>query len=355
MKKYCTIPFFIVHQGCPFKCVYCDQRRITGKTGDKPEDVLRRVEQYLSTVDPCKTYIQVGFFGGSFTAIPFAEQLAFFRPLERFLKEGVIKGVRISTRPDMVDPGGLKELAARGLKCVELGVQSASDKVLEASRRGYRHAETVKASGRILNAGLRLAHQLMLGLPESNIKEELYTARETIRLGATEARIYPLVVIKDTFLAEEWKKGKFTALSIEEAAVSAARIWRELLSHDVKVIRCGLHASETLLTGDAVLDGPFHPAFGAMVRSLIYRDMLESIARRRGKVISLEVASADEPYLRGYDSSNADILKKITPPAELVVKKDARRMCVKAVLSDGTGVVILPGKRRIKDPGDRNP
>jgi histone acetyltransferase (RNA polymerase elongator complex component) len=31
MKKHAIIPIFIPHLGCPEKCVFCDQRRITAR------------------------------------------------------------------------------------------------------------------------------------------------------------------------------------------------------------------------------------------------------------------------------------------------------------------------------------
>ena len=75
MRKY-NIPIFVPHRGCPFDCVFCNQKRITGQTTEvTPDDVTHTVEEYLKTL-PADADIEAAFFGGSFTGIPIAEQAA---------------------------------------------------------------------------------------------------------------------------------------------------------------------------------------------------------------------------------------------------------------------------------------
>ncbi|MBU1083626.1 MAG: radical SAM protein, partial [Candidatus Omnitrophica bacterium] len=75
MTKHYTIPFFILHRGCPFKCIFCDQKNITGKISDGPSDVQPRIDEYLSTIS-ADSHIEVGFFGGTFTGLEHDEQLS---------------------------------------------------------------------------------------------------------------------------------------------------------------------------------------------------------------------------------------------------------------------------------------
>ena len=48
--------------------------------------------------------------------------------------------------------------------------------------------------------------QMMIGLPGDTKEKSIFTAKEIIRCGAKSSRIYPLLVIKDTPLAQQYLK-----------------------------------------------------------------------------------------------------------------------------------------------------
>ena len=74
MAKGNIIPVFIPHLGCPHACVFCDQKRISGRSAPAaPADVAAAIERGL---EKSETPAQLAFYGGSFTAIPPAEQEA---------------------------------------------------------------------------------------------------------------------------------------------------------------------------------------------------------------------------------------------------------------------------------------
>ncbi|MDD6484698.1 MAG: radical SAM protein, partial [Clostridiales bacterium] len=74
MKNY-NRPIFVPHRGCPYDCVFCNQRRITGSTTEvSAEDVRSIIEDHLRTLPKNGARIEVAFFGGSFTGIPIEEQ-----------------------------------------------------------------------------------------------------------------------------------------------------------------------------------------------------------------------------------------------------------------------------------------
>jgi histone acetyltransferase (RNA polymerase elongator complex component) len=267
--KHFTIPFFIPHRGCPHKCVFCDQRGITGEDGLKiisPEDIVSRIDTYLSTMPASGVHVQVGFFGGSFTGIADEEQRTLLAPVKRFIEEKRVHGIRVSTRPDLIDEKKVCLLKSHHVNCIELGVQSVAADVLEASLRGHSPEDVFEASRVIKSAGLELVHQLMLGLPLSSYDKEFLTARTAVDLGAGQVRIYPVIVMKGTELAKMWKRKEYVPLETEEAVERAARLINFFRKEGVKVIRCGLHPSEGLISGEEYLAGPFHPAFGHLAR-----------------------------------------------------------------------------------------
>jgi len=204
MKKHYTIPFFILHKGCPHQCVFCDQKKITGRSMIDPRDIPERIEQYLSTMPSSGVHVEVGFFGGTFTGLSRRLQDDLLTPVRKYLDSGQVHGIRLSTRPDFIDKNTLMFLKERGVKCIELGVQSMSDKVLSAIKRGHTAKDSELASEMILREGFVLGHQMMLGLPLSTPMDEYFTARRVVELGASQVRIYPVIVMKGTELAEKW-------------------------------------------------------------------------------------------------------------------------------------------------------
>ena len=70
MKKHYIIPIFVPHLGCPNDCVFCNQKSISGQIKMiTKEDIKNTIEFYLKNFKEKEVYIEVAFFGGSFTGI----------------------------------------------------------------------------------------------------------------------------------------------------------------------------------------------------------------------------------------------------------------------------------------------
>ena len=107
MKKHAIIPVFISHRGCPNDCVFCNQKKITARSGDvTPEDVRNTIEEYLSTISKMNLEtVEIAFFGGSFTGIPMEDQQAFLTIAKEYKDAGKVDAVHLSTRPDYISRG----------------------------------------------------------------------------------------------------------------------------------------------------------------------------------------------------------------------------------------------------------
>jgi len=313
--RHYTIPFFIPLSGCPHKCIFCDQHKITGKQNTLPESIEDKIKKYLSTLPENNSYIEIGFFGGTFTGLPIAQQEALLKPCQKFIHSGVIKSIRLSTRPDFIDKNILDLLKKYNVKNIELGIQSISDKVLQASKRGHTSKDIITASKMILANGFSLTHQLIIGLPQSSFATEYETAQHTYMLGAKEVRIYPVLVIKDTELEQLWLNGTYAPLDEKEAIIRCAKLIAYFEVHNIKVIKCGLHPSEGLLNGTEYVAGPFHPSFRQKVESFIFQTILEKYLKNL-KSAEISINPKNEPFIYGFNSINKVLLKN------MVIKKD---------------------------------
>lgn len=272
-KKHINIPIFIPHLGCPNDCAFCNQRSISGRTHFDISDVRRQIEEALSTAGERES--EIAFFGGSFTGIDRALMVSLLEIAEEYVRAGKVGSIRLSTRPDYINEEILDILGRYSVKTIELGIQSASDKVLVASKRGHTLSDTVKACKLIKERGFDLVGQMMIGLPMSDCDSEIMTAKLICELGASEARIYPIVILKNTHLTKMVESGEYIPLNESELVGRSASVLEVFRNNGVKVLRIGLHSGTELNSGEEIACGYYHPAMGELVEGELYYRELE--------------------------------------------------------------------------------
>ena len=275
--KYGMIPFFIPHVGCPHVCTFCNQSRITAVSGIgylTPEYITSTIKDYVGESKSHKFW-EVCFYGGSFSAINQDLQRQLLLPAYEALKEGRIDGIRCSTRPDAVSDRQLELLRSYGMKTIELGVQSMDDTVLFLAKRGHNSNDVKLAVKQLRKFGFTVGLQLLPGLLGDSWDTIIKTAIEISQLQPDFVRIYPVLVIENTELAEQYKAGIYEPLSLEQALqyCSFLKTWFE--SHQITVIRTGLQSTEELDAGHSLLAGPYEPAMGELVTNEQWRQRIE--------------------------------------------------------------------------------
>ena len=264
--KVSILPVFVPHLGCPHACVFCNQRRISGQLRPASPADVEQVLQKAAAFPRHGEKRQLAFYGGSFTAIPVKLQNELLAPACAAVLRGEIDSIRLSTRPDAIDPDTLERLRSFGVRTVELGAQSMDEEVLRLCGRGHTAEEVRRAARLVRQTGMELILQMMTGLPGDSPEKSLFTARELIALGPDGVRIYPTVIVRDTELYELWKKGDYREHTIEDAVELCARLLPLFEAAQIPVIRLGLNPTEELSSGEAVA-GAYHPALGELVKS----------------------------------------------------------------------------------------
>lgn len=271
MKRYYIIPIFVPHQGCPHDCVFCNQHSITGyQQGISAQEVRLIIEQYLATFPRnAGIHKEIAFYGGSFTGIPQKEQEQLLAIAAHYKEQGLVDGVRISTRPDYINSDILRFLQQYAVTTIELGVQSLDDAVLSKSQRGHSSHDVMVAVQLIRQFGFTLGLQMMIGLPGDAAQKTIVTARAIASLQPDFVRIYPTVVIEGTQLASLYRQGRYTPLTLDEAIEQTAAILLIFQTAGIAVIRVGLQPTAELCSDQGIIAGPFHPAFRELVESQI--------------------------------------------------------------------------------------
>ena len=326
MKHY-NIPIFLPELACPYRCVYCNQFSITGKQHlPDIQDVKNIIKKHLNSFQKDDRFVEVAFFGGNFTGLPEKMQDDFLKTVQPYMEKGLVDGIRCSTRPDYVDEKRMKILKSFGMKNIELGTQTTNDEILLKCGRGHTFEDIEKASQIITSEGITLGLQMMLGLPFDTFENDMQTARDIVRLGAKETRIYPCIVVKDTELEILYREKKYFPLSIEDAVEQSAILHEFFSNNGVKVLRIGLHTSEDL-DNQAYVAGPYHKNFAEMVFSKIWGKKIRSVIENIEKCqcfhsddltvrktsrssVTIEVPENQLNHAIGYKAENKKMLEK---------------------------------------------
>ena len=329
MKKEYIIPIFVPHLGCPHQCTFCNQKEISGQEKQvTAQDVKQTIEFYLKNFKDDSKYVEVAFFGGSFTGIEEKVQNELLEVANEYIDNGKVGSIRISTRPDYIDKDILKRLKKYRVKTIELGVQSSNGYILAKCQRGHTFEDVKKASKLIRWHGFILGHQMMIGLPESTKLDELNTAKQLIKLKPKIVRIYPVLVIKDTRLAEEYENGEYIPLTLEQAVERSKEVMQLFNKAKIEVIRLGLQNTEEISSPEEkksqVLAGPYHPAFRQLVESRMwYDEIVSKIKQYNVKVMQVLITAHPENInnIIGHKKENILKLKEIYD-VDVILKPD---------------------------------
>ena len=254
---------------CVGRCIYCPRGENAPQsyTGFEPttmraiecgyeakRQVECRLRQYAEqghNVDKCHLI----FMGGTLLAAPPA-------PRRRFVKEAFDAlngfpspnlgsamnanenaphraiGVTYETRPDFAMEKEADEMLFLGGTQVELGVQALSDRVYSLVQRGHTLLEVERATHVLKDSGFKVCYHMMPGLYSTPKQDARHFQRlfSTSRFQPDMLKIYPCLVLSGAQIHREWKRGRYSPYSTEEAAMAIALATKHIPSY-VRVSR----------------------------------------------------------------------------------------------------------------------
>lgn len=323
-KSHYIIPIFVPHEGCPHKCVFCNQNAITGSNEKIDAEFTRNtIEEYLSTIKRKNSIVEISFFGGTFTAINIEKQKEFLAVAKEYKEKGDVDFIHLSTRPDYIDDEILTNLKNYSVDIIELGVQSLNEEVLLKAGRGHSIEDVTKASKLIKEYGFVLGHQIMLGLPGDTFERDIETTKKSILMKPDIYRIYPALVIKNTPMEKMYESGIYRPYDLYEAVEISKRIYCMLSYNNIKVIRIGLQPTEEINEGKEILAGPFHPAFRELVEGSIYNQcILEELNGTKEKNAIIKVNNSDISKLYANKKKFFNDIKQQLITTNIEIKQD---------------------------------
>lgn len=249
---------------------------------DPHAQVSDRLSQ-LSSIGHSTDKVDIIIMGGTFTSQPLSYQRWFIKRIFDSLN-GIDSsslsssqhvnetsshrcvGITAETRPDQLSPSTFDSLLSFGVTRLELGVQTVFDSLLANICRGHGTAETIRSFQLSRDCGLKITAHMMPGLPGSSYEQDLQSFDILFndpRYKPDEIKIYPTMVVPNTPLYDDWKSGKYRALTNEETSelvasikskvppyVRIKRILRDIPAHQISA---GPNKSDLRLRAQALL------------------------------------------------------------------------------------------------------
>lgn len=310
--KHINIALFVVHKGCPHMCSFCNQRSISGSQNDvTPEDVHSAAETAIKSLSEQEASGgEIAFFGGSFTMVERSYMISLLEVAYSYVKKGVFKGIRISTRPDGIDEEICTILKKYGVTAVELGAQSLDNRVLEMNERGHTSEQVENAVILLKKYGFEIGLQMMTGLYGSEDEDSIATAEKIIALNPDTVRIYPTVVIRNTKLYGLMEEGRFIPKGVDETVKLCARLIPMFENAGIKVIRVGLHSGGGV--EESYAGGAYHPALRELCEGEIYfNNAKEKLEKLPKGSYALNVAKGENSKMTGQKKTNIIRLREM--------------------------------------------
>ncbi len=303
-----NIPIFVTHYGCPHKCIFCNQKKISGYAHGMDLKLCETILEDTSKRNYPKNETEVAFFGGSFTGIPKTIQEQYLSLAKRY--DNFFSSIRLSTRPDYITPENLNLLKEYGVKTVELGVQSMVDTVLLRNNRAMSSDCVKTAVTQLREFGFSVGLQMMTSMYGATREDDLYTADCLVSLKPDFVRIYPTVVLEDTKLYELYRNGEYRPLTLEQTVSHVADVYEKFANAFIPVIRVGLQSGEEIRPDK--VHGCYHEALGELVLSeLFYRNIKRKIPPSSfGKILTVTCQKHQVSQVVGHKKQNFQRLKE---------------------------------------------
>lgn len=229
-------------------CTFCNNASFS-PNGRKPADVNLQIDAgkfIIRKRTGARKYIA---YFQAYTNT-YAETELLQQQYDQALAEPDVIGLAVGTRPDCVSDSVLDLLVAyqdRGYEVwLELGLQSSFNETLDRVNRGHGFEAYRATLLRARKRGLQVCTHLIIGLPGESEQHYKTTLDRVLELGVDGLKLHPLHVVKGTQLANEWRRGEYQPLKLNDYVRIAADLIQQT-PPDIIYHRLTATASESIL------------------------------------------------------------------------------------------------------------
>ncbi|MDD3463156.1 MAG: TIGR01212 family radical SAM protein [Sulfurospirillaceae bacterium] len=231
--------------GCPNRavdgsggCTFCPEHGVRSAQTKDAKNIEEQIQKAIAFAKKRYKAKSFSLYLQAYTGT-FASVLKQKEVYEKLLSFYPFKALHVGTRPDCLSEQTLDFLQELNQKIdvyVELGVQSMSDKTLFAINRGHDKACSIDAIERLHVKGLKVFAHIIVGLPDEERKDWLYSVDELVKLGIDGIKIHNLHIIEHTQLASQYTQEPFKTFDEYEYAEEIIEILRRVPS-SIPIVR----------------------------------------------------------------------------------------------------------------------
>lgn len=222
-------------------CIFCNEcgagERIKGKTAKSLQSIENQINSFLESyrgqrAEKYIVYFQA--FSGTYDSV---QNLQKKYNLALSLSSMIV-GLQIATRPDLINKEIvelLKSFKDKFYVCVELGLQTANDKIGDIINRKYSTKDFELACQLLNNAGIDIVAHMMVGLPNETEKDILDTVQVINTCKCSGIKIHSTYVLKNTKLCEMFENGQYIPITqdyyIESVCKVISKLSKNIIIH----------------------------------------------------------------------------------------------------------------------------
>lgn len=200
-------------------CTYCSPSGSGDFAGDPTESLNKQFDAVVAQMH--KKWKNANMYIPYFQAHTntYAPVCTLKKCFEPFLSKDGVVGLDIATRADALGDDVLEYLAELNSSCdltIELGLQSIFDETGEKINRCMTYAEFLKGYSSLKKLGIKVCVHLIDGLPGENAEMMIEGAQTVGQLRPDFLKIHLLHVIRGTKMAEQYARGEFRTLEMDE-------------------------------------------------------------------------------------------------------------------------------------------
>jgi len=290
-----------------------------------------------------KKYTQ--YYAGSLSNIDESDIRSFLREANEKMKNKRLEKLHISVEPTMVSKEFLKILKQYNVITVELEVKIANNFILKKYNANFVLEDIKKASKLIKRSRMNLGYELMVGFPDSTKIDEIESVKYLMKFRPKVIRLYPVLVIEGTDLAQAYRNKEYEPLTLTQAVERCKDIIYMFNKKKIKEITVVDINEENLNKGEiSVIAGPTHKDFPQLVEDSIWYDSIVARIKKynsKVKEVKVEVHPVNVNNAIGYEKENQVGLKNMQDYYQCKQIEEIYQKVLEDLYASNANVVIL--------------